>query len=228
MPQGENWPIAPAHHSDLAFNRPAANAAHIYGLRRASAEAFTLMDAHYAMWPERLKRTADDMFVDGVNHVVWHTFTASPKSFGKPGIEYFAGTHINRNVTWFPQAHAFISYLARCQVMLQAGEPVTDIALYAGHTPYQHWGRWRDVPWEGARVAIPRGYNYDILDDETLERRKGAYPVFVAEAAAARLRGRLQRRDPSPYGRRHGHLLRGAVGRDGERTPHVPREGQGA
>ena len=82
-------------------------------------------------------------------------------------------------MTWFPQAHAFISYLARCQVMLQAGEPVTDIALYAGHTPYQHWGRWRDVPWEGARVAIPRGYNYDILNDETLERRKGAYPVFV-------------------------------------------------
>ena len=179
MPQGENWPIAPAHHSDLAFNRPAANAAHIYGLRRASAEAFTLMDAHYAMWPERLKRTADDMFVDGVNHVVWHTFTASPKSFGKPGIEYFAGTHINRNVTWFPQAHAFLAYLARCQVMLQAGEPVTDIALYAGHTPYQHWGRWRDVPWEGARVAIPRGYNYDILNDETLEKRKGDYPVFV-------------------------------------------------
>ena len=82
-------------------------------------------------------------------------------------------------MTWFPQAHAFISYLARCQVMLQAGEPVTDIALYAGHTPYQHWGRWRDVPWEGARIAIPRGYNYDILNDETLEKRKGDYPVFV-------------------------------------------------
>ena len=179
MPQGENWTVAPAHHSDLAFNRPAANAAHIYKLRRASAETFTYMDYHYSMWPEKLKRIADDAFVDGVNHVVWHTFTASPKPFGKPGIEYFAGTHVNRNVPWFPQAHAFISYLARCQVLLQAGEPVTDIALYAGHTPYQHWGRWRDVPWEGARVAIPRGYNYDILNDETLEKRKGDYPVFV-------------------------------------------------
>lgn len=179
MPQGENWPVAPAHHSDLAINRPAANAAHIYGLRRASAEAFTHMDYHYSMWPEKLKRTADDAFVDGVNHLVWHTFTASPKEFGKPGIEYFAGTHVNRNVTWFPQAHAFIDYLARCQAMLQAGEPVTDIAIYAGSTPYQHWGRWRDVPWEGARIAIPRGYNYDILNDETLGRRKGDYPVFV-------------------------------------------------
>ena len=179
MPQGENWTVAPAHHSDLAFNRPAANAAHIYGLKRASAESFTHMDYHYSMWPEKLKRIADDTFVDGVNHIVWHTFTASPAEFGRPGIEYFAGTHLNRNVTWFGQARAFIDYLARCQVMLQAGQPVTDIALYAGHTPYQHWGRWRTVPWEGARISIPPGYNYDILNDETLESRKAAYPVFV-------------------------------------------------
>lgn len=179
MPQGENWTVTPMHHFDAAFNRPAANAAHIYGLKRASAESFTHMDYHYSMWPEKLKRIADDAFVDGINHIVWHTFTSSPEHFGKPGIEYFAGTHINRNVTWFGQAHAFIEYLARCQVMLQAGKPVTDIALYAGSTPYQHWGRWRTVPWDGARIAIPPGYNYDILNDETLERLKSKYPVFV-------------------------------------------------
>lgn len=61
---------------------------------------------------------------------------------------------------------------------MHAGEPVVDIAVYAGHTPYQHWGRYRDVPWDGARIAIPRGYNYDILNDETLAR-KDRYAAFV-------------------------------------------------
>ena len=179
MPQGEFWPVAPSHHTGHGHNRPAANAAHIYGLKRASTEAFTHMDYPWSMWPAKLKRSADEAFVDGVNHFVWHTFSASPDEFGEPGIEYFAGTHINRHVTWFNQAHAFVGYLARCQVMLQAGEPVTDIALYAGKTPYQHWGRYRTVPWDGARVAIPSGYNYDILNDETVAKMKDRYPVYV-------------------------------------------------
>ena len=182
MPQGEFWPVAPAHHSDLAHNVSAANAARIYGLPRASAEAFTHMDYHWNQWPATLKRSADDAFVDGINHFVWHTFSCSPAEFGKPGIEYFAGTHINRNVTWHKQSHAFITYLTRCQAMLQAGEPVVDLAIYAGHNPYRHWGRYRTRPWDGAKLAIPRGYNYDILNDEKLSL-KDRYAAFIDATA---------------------------------------------
>ena len=182
MPQGEFWPVAPAHHSDLAHNVAAANAARIYDLPLASAEAFTHMDYHWNWWPATLKRCADDAFVDGINHFVWHTFTCSPVSFGCPGIEYFAGTHINRNVTWFEQSKAFVTYLARCQVMLQAGKPVTDIAIYAGHNPYRHWGRYRTVPYDGARIAVPRGYGYDILNDEKLSLTN-RYAAFVDATA---------------------------------------------
>ena len=178
MPQGEFWTVRPSHHTELEFNRAAANAAHIYGLPRASAEAFTHMSYHYSMTPSRLKRSADCAFADGINHFVWHTFTCSPKPFGQPGIEYFAGTHINPNVTWFGEAGAFVDYIARCQVLLQAGEPVTDIAVYGGRNPYRHWGRYRHLPWDGARLAIPRGYCYDVLNDETLHRKRD-YPVFV-------------------------------------------------
>lgn len=182
MPQGEFWPVCPAHHSDFAHNVPAANAARIYGLPRASAEAFTHMHYHWDQWPAKLKRSADDAFVDGINHFVWHTFTCSPKEFGKPGIEYFAGTHINRNVTWHRQSKAFITYLARCQAMLQAGKPVVDIAVYAGRNPYRHWGRYRSIPWDGATIAIPRGYNYDILNDEKIGL-KDSYAAFVDATA---------------------------------------------
>ena len=178
MPQGEFWPVPPAHHADLAHNVAAANAARIYGLKRASTEAFTTMDYHWNMLPCRLKRSADDAFVDGINHFVWHTFSCSPKEFGTPGIEYFAGTHINRNVTWHGQAHAFLAYLGRCQLMLQTGEPVTDLAIYAGPNAYRHWGRYRTLPFDGATIAIPRGYNYDILNDEKLGL-KDRYAAYV-------------------------------------------------
>lgn len=185
MPQGEFWTVAPAHHSDLPHNVAAANAARIYGLRRASTEAFTHMDYHWNPYPATLKRHADDAFVDGINHFVWHTFTCSPAQFGKPGIEYFAGTHINRNVTWHRQSKAFISYLSRCQAMLQSGEPVVDIAVYAGHNPYRHWGRYRTKPWDGAKVTIPRGYNYDILNDEKLSLTNKYAAFFDATAMPA-------------------------------------------
>ncbi|MBR4615898.1 MAG: hypothetical protein IKO55_09845, partial [Kiritimatiellae bacterium] len=177
MPQGEFWITRHGLGVEIEHSRPAANAAHVYGLRRASAEAFSHMDYHYSMCPATLKRFADTAFADGINHFVWHTFTCSPPEFGKPGIEYFAGTHVNRNVPWFNEADAFLSYIARCQFMLQAGEPVTDIAVYGGKMPYRHWGRYRNIPWDGARVAIPRGYCYDVLNDETLAR-KSEYPVF--------------------------------------------------
>ena len=51
MPQGEFWTVKPSHHQELEHSRPAANAAHVYGLKRASAEAFTHMDYHYSMYP---------------------------------------------------------------------------------------------------------------------------------------------------------------------------------
>lgn len=178
MPQGEFWVRRHGLPFEIEYNRPAANAAHIYGLKRASAEAFSHMDYHYGVYPSVLKKYADTAFADGINHFVWHTFTCSPERFGKPGIEYFAGTHINRNVTWFNEADAFVSYISRCQVMLQAGKPVTDIAVYGGNSSYRHWGRYRNLPWDGSRVAIPRGYCYDVLNDETLAK-KSQYRVFV-------------------------------------------------
>ena len=105
MPQGEFW------HRGRGLNRPAAMAARIYGRPLAATEAFTHMRAHWSACPAALKPDADAAFCDGINHFVWHTFTASPREFGKPGIEYFAGTHLNPNVTWWEQAGAFVAYL---------------------------------------------------------------------------------------------------------------------
>ncbi len=170
MPQGEFWFTGAPIKRRQDMNRPQAMAAHIYGKPLAASEAFTHMVQHWSAYPAALKPFADAAFCDGVNHLIWHTFTASPAAFGKPGIEYFAGTHINPNVTWFPQAGPFFTYLGRCQFMLRQGLPVIDVCAYIGDSPYQHWGRGTN--WSArATLGLPQGYNYDLLTTEVLLER---------------------------------------------------------
>jgi (4-O-methyl)-D-glucuronate---lignin esterase len=161
MPQGEFW------HRGRPMNRQPAMAAHVYGKRRAATEAFTHMRAHWSAYPDTLKQDADGAFIDGVNHFIWHTFSCSPPEFGKPGIEYFAGTHINPNVTWFEQAGGLLTYLARCQTMLREGLFVADVCCYTGDKFYMHWGRGEK--WTpNASLVLGKGYTYDVVSDEVL------------------------------------------------------------
>ncbi|MCX7818619.1 MAG: glycosyl hydrolase [Kiritimatiellae bacterium] len=168
MPQGEFWFTGGrAIGRPPEFNRPAAMAAHIYGRPLAAAEAFTHMVQHWSEHPAALKPLADIAFCDGINHLIWHTFTASPPEFGLPGVEYFAGSHLNPNVTWWPFARPFIEYLARCQTMLRHGRPVADLAVFIGEHPYQHWGRGSQWS-ERATLHPPAGHTYDLVNIEVL------------------------------------------------------------
>jgi hypothetical protein len=166
MPQGEFW-CSGARQTN---SRRAAMAAHVYGLPLAAVEAFTHMKAHWSMYPAVLKPEADAALCDGINHFIWHTFTASGPEFGKPGIEYFAGTHLNPNVTWWEYAGDFIAYLARCQTMLRVGQFVADVGCYTSDRTYSRWSRgekWSDKP----SLVLPRGYSYDVFNTDVLAKR---------------------------------------------------------
>ncbi|RYZ45797.1 MAG: glycoside hydrolase, partial [Sphingobacteriales bacterium] len=87
----------------------------------------------------------------------------SPKEMGLPGQEYFAGSHFNPNVTWWDQSTGFISYLTRCQYMLQQGRSVADVLYYYGdHVP--NLGRYKQDDPAG---ALP-GYDYDLINEDKL------------------------------------------------------------
>src|ERR1019366_8723488 len=131
---------------------------------------FTHMVQHWSAYPAVLKPHADAAFTDGINHLIWHTFTASPPEFGQPGSEYFAGTHINPNVTWFRDAGPFVTYLARCQLLLRPGQFVADVCAYTGENPYLHWGR--ALKWgPHATQTLGKGYTYDLINNEVLMDR---------------------------------------------------------
>ena len=168
IPQGEFWCNGRSH------LKGTVSTAHMYGLPKASAEAFTHMTYHWSMYPFALKGFADRAFADGINHFVWHTFTCTPDRFGVPGPDYFAGTHLNRNVTWQAEAGPFLRYLARCQYLLQQGRPVADIAVWAGDRVYQGWGHYRDKPYDGSSLRLPAGYNCDLMNTDVLLHRAKA------------------------------------------------------
>jgi hypothetical protein len=175
MPQGEFWHQHTVKDIDgtrvMQSNmRSVAMSAHIYGRTLVAAESFTDMHPHWKEYPAVLKPDIDSAFIDGTNHVVWHTFDGSPAEFGKPGLAYFAGTHLNPNVTWWNDAGAFLSYLGRSQVMLRHGRFVADACVYASNNNYLHWGRGK--VWHGkASLQLPAGYTYDLLNTEVLLSR---------------------------------------------------------
>jgi len=51
-----------------------------------------------------LKPSFDQALTEGMNRLVCMSFTSSPPELGLPGQEYFAGTHLNPNVTWWRDA----------------------------------------------------------------------------------------------------------------------------
>lgn len=135
FPQGEFWATANTHRikdDERLSVKQSACVAHTNGKRFVAAEGPTSIGPQWERAPRDLKSNIDRVFCSGVNRIVWHTFTSSPKEFGLPGNEYFAGTHMNPNVTWWKQAGDFISYLDRCTFMLSQGLFVADVLYYYG------------------------------------------------------------------------------------------------
>jgi hypothetical protein len=135
FPQGEFWATANTHRikdDERLAVKQSASVAHTNGKRFVAAEGPTSIGPQWERSPKDLKSNIDRVFCSGVNRIVWHTFTSSPKEFGLPGNEYFAGTHMNPNVTWWKQAKDFISYLNRCSYMLSQGVFTADVLYYYG------------------------------------------------------------------------------------------------
>ena len=162
----EFW--APSPHRPTSkirfFVKQASSAAHTYGKKLVSAEAFTTMGPHWndSPWAD-MKPSLDHELCEGLNLVVHCLFVCSPKEMGIPGQETWAGTHFNPQITWWKEAKAFITYERRCQYLAQLGHFVADVVYYYGdHVP--NIARQKDDDPAG---ALP-GFDYDVLSEDLL------------------------------------------------------------
>jgi len=150
--------------------RQAASAAHIYGRRFVQAEAYTTMGPNWEKDPYMLKDIGDLAFCAGLTRNMLCFYVHQPYLDIKPGNQWeAAGTHFDRNITWFPLSHAWLKYLARCQFLLQQGLFVADVCYYYGENiPAFVPGR------EHMKPALPRGYDCDTINTEVLLTRISA------------------------------------------------------
>ncbi len=189
QPMGEFWLKSPTHDkpNDIL---DAVSAAHVFGKRVIGAEAFTQLRIEWNETPALLKPLADRHFAVGVNQLTLHVMLHNPWPDRYPGITLGAiGTHFGREQTWLPMARGFTDYLARCQWLLQQGEPVVDIAILAPE----------NIP--------SRAWRPDQL--------QGAVPGLIAEPTASTLRARLANENQpiteSPRGVKHAANISGAA-----------------
>ncbi len=161
--QGEFWPFRPTA-DNLWVVKETASAGHLYGKPRVHMEAFTSTD-HWREGPQDLKPSADRVFTEGGNHMVWHTWSHAPPDAGKPGWVYGAGSHVNRNVTWWPKIKPFVSYLSRTSYLLQRGQFVGDVLYYYGD------GGYKFVLPRKVKPELGPGYDYDYINSDGILTR---------------------------------------------------------
>ena len=172
FPQTEYWAPSATHRTrddERFFVKEGSSAAHIYGKTLVADEGMTSIGPQWEETPASLKPAFDQAVTEGMNRLVWHTFTSSPKEMGLPGQEYFAGSHLNPNVTWWPQAGAFIAYINRTDFLMQQGQPVADVLYYYGDQVPNF------VQLKSADPAkVLPGYDYDVTDEQVLTHRLSA------------------------------------------------------
>jgi len=187
VPMGEFWVRSNTHRvkdAERLAVKQSASVAHIYGKRFVAAEGPTSIGPQWERPPKDCKNVLDRIFCSGVNRIVWHTYTASPDEYGVPGNSYFAGTHLNRQVTWWNEAKAFIEYMNRASSMLSQGLFKADALYYYGDdspnfvfikeevTDLGRGYDWDKCSYDilmekvriiDGRITLPDGMNYSIL-----------------------------------------------------------------
>ncbi|MDI9551749.1 MAG: glycosyl hydrolase family 43 [Bacteroidales bacterium] len=166
IPMGEFWVRT---YQDRATLKMAASIAHVNGNRIdgnqiVGAEIFSgwSPDASYQNYPYSLKAQGDDAFTMGLNRYIFHRFAHQPNNYAKPGMSMGdIGFHFDRNNTWFEQGKDWLSYIARCQYLLQQGKIVSDaLYLVSQAVPSSSHGQWNP--------DLPFGYSGDALNAEML------------------------------------------------------------
>ena len=178
----------------------AAHVAHLPGHQLVSSESCTWLREHWHASLAQIKLELDLFFLTGVNHMLFHGTCYSPKDASWPGWFFYASTKMDwRNAIW-RDVRSLTDYIARCQSVLQAGQPANDVLLY--WPIYDLWmdSRGSTIPmtvhhhdWmakqrigEVADALLAKGYAFDFISDRMIESLLPAKGKLVAPGGTYR------------------------------------------
>jgi hypothetical protein len=171
----------------------ASSAAHVAGHNLVASESCTWLKEHFTETLADVQGLLDDLFVSGVNHVIFHGTCYSPDEAAWPGWCFYASTEMNpRNSIW-RDVPALTAYIARCQSVLQAGQSDNNVLVY--WPIYDVWhkasGMAENLTVHGANWFVnqpigkfaeklwARGFSFDYISDRQLAALKPDGRVIV-------------------------------------------------
>ena len=144
-----------ANYSDFATLKYASSAAHITGKTLTSSETFTWLTEHFRTSLSQMKPDLDLMFLSGVNHVLFHGTTYSPKEAAWPGWKFYAAIDMSPTNSIWRDAPELMGYIERCQSFLQMGRPDNDFLVYAPFTNAWHKDRKKGTLFADRLLTFP-------------------------------------------------------------------------
>lgn len=175
--------------ADAVMLKFSSSAAHISGKPLTSSETFTWLRDHFKTALSQCKPEAEDLMLNGVNHIFLHGSTYSPERAAWPGWKFYASVNFNKNNAIWEDADSLFSYIANCQSMLQAGQPDNETLLYwpiydvwddylKGKLFFQfkihsldEWLHGRNF-YANVKKLINKGYGVDFISDDFISKAK--------------------------------------------------------
>ena len=163
LPMGEFW-IGGGPRVDC---KVASSTAHLNGLPIVGAEAYTSGKGDWQDDPFSLKALGDRAFCLGINRYFFCCGNLQPWLDRKPGMTTGPwGMNFDRTQTWWKPGAAWVSYITRCQYLLQRGKFVGDVCYLPGESVPNYLG-WRDE----LSLPLPEGYDYDGISADIIINR---------------------------------------------------------
>jgi len=169
---------------DPVMLRFSSSAAHVVGRNLVASETCTWLSDHFRVSLSQVKPEVDLLFLNGINHIIYHGIAYSPKEAIWPGWQFYASTSFAPTNTIWRDINSLNAYVSRCQSVLQAGKPDNNILIY-----FPVWDIWHDdeqkplalkvhnvedwllgTPfYRVARTLKSKGYAFDYISDRQID-----------------------------------------------------------
>jgi len=175
--------------ADPVMLKFSSSAAHISGKNLVSSETFTWLREHFKTALSQCKPEAEDLMLNGVNHIFLHGSTYSPDRAVWPGWQFYASVNFNSNNTIWEDAPALFSYISNCQSLLQQGKADNEILLY--WPIFDAWDKYQNGTlffqfkihslsewlhgtsfYDTTKNLIKKGYSTDFISDNFIAQAK--------------------------------------------------------
>ena len=177
--------------ADAVMLKFSSSAAHISGKPLTSSETFTWLRDHFKTALSQCKPEAEDLLLNGVNHIFLHGSTYSPERAAWPGWKFYASVNFHPNNTIWEDVPALFSYLTNCQSMLQLGQADNELLLY--WPIYDVWDDYLNGNlffqfkihsldewllhtnfYQTANQLMGKGYSIDFISDDFIQEARVA------------------------------------------------------